>query len=142
MRDDLLNLYSSATTPVANPNRGWRQIDVRLIGPRAQLTVRTTGGLPASAGLLCPWPPPAIKFPGSCDSQQPIPQSSPLPGCVRLSKEVVRAVELNPHGLATLRIFLPATAFAVLTWRQVCGLDYPFTPAPSRPVRVTKTTGG
>jgi hypothetical protein len=36
----------------------------------------------------------------------------------------------TPTGIAALRIFLPATAFAASppgAWRRVCGLDYPFT---------------
>lgn len=43
-----------------------------------------------------------------------------------------RRGESNGTGLAALRIFMPAAAFAARTtarsrWRPVCGLDYPFT---------------
>ena len=55
VRDDLTNLYLLSYYPVPNPNRGWRQISVRLVGPRARnLTVRTRSGyrpLPAQVSI-------------------------------------------------------------------------------------------
>jgi Ca-activated chloride channel homolog len=55
VRDDLANLYLLSYYPVPNPNRGWRQISVRLVGPRARnLTVRTRSGyrpLPAQVSV-------------------------------------------------------------------------------------------
>jgi VWFA-related protein len=45
VRDDLANLYLLSYYPVANPNRGWREIRVRLAGERFRnLTVRTRSG--------------------------------------------------------------------------------------------------
>jgi VWFA-related protein len=45
VRDDLNNLYLLSYYPVPNPNRGWRQINVKLVGPRTRgLAVRTRDG--------------------------------------------------------------------------------------------------
>jgi VWFA-related protein len=45
VRDDLNNLYLLSYYPLPNPNRGWREISVRLVGPRYRnLTVRTRSG--------------------------------------------------------------------------------------------------
>ena len=45
VRDDLANLYLLSYYPLPNPNRGWREISVRLVGPRFRnLTVRTRSG--------------------------------------------------------------------------------------------------
>jgi len=56
----------------------------------------------------------------------------PVDNPKRRDRRVVRAGgPRTPTGIAALRIFIPATAFAALafpsTWRRVCGLDYPFT---------------
>jgi VWFA-related protein len=55
VRDDLTNLYLLSYYPVPNPNHGWRQISVRLVGARARnLTVRTRSGyrpLPAQVSV-------------------------------------------------------------------------------------------
>ena len=51
----------------------------------------------------------------------------PCSGLVGLcSKEMVRAVGIEPTRAKAQRIFIPATAFAA-TRSGVCGLDYPFT---------------
>ncbi len=45
VRNDLNNLYLLSYYPLPNPNRGWREISVRLVGPRFRnLTVRTRSG--------------------------------------------------------------------------------------------------
>jgi len=45
VRNDLDNLYLLSYYPLPNPNRGWREISVRLLGPRFRnLTVRTRSG--------------------------------------------------------------------------------------------------
>jgi VWFA-related protein len=45
VRDDLANLYLLSYYPLPNPNRGWREITVRLAGERFRnLTVRTRSG--------------------------------------------------------------------------------------------------
>jgi VWFA-related protein len=45
VRNDLNNLYLLSYYPLPNPNRGWREISVRLVGPRYRnLTVRTRSG--------------------------------------------------------------------------------------------------
>ena len=59
IRDDLAHLYSLAYYPKANPNRGWRQITVKLSGTRNSYHIRTRNGyrpLPArfSADLRGP----------------------------------------------------------------------------------------
>jgi VWFA-related protein len=68
VRDDLTNLYLLSYYPLANPNRGWREISVRLRGQQFRnLTVRTRNGyrpLPpqitfAAAPAPVPQPPPA-----------------------------------------------------------------------------------
>jgi VWFA-related protein len=45
VRDDLENLYLLSYYPLPNPNRGWREISVRLAGAKFRnLTVRTRSG--------------------------------------------------------------------------------------------------
>jgi hypothetical protein len=45
IRDDLAHLYSLSYYPHANPNRGWRAISVKLVGPRAKkYHIRTRSG--------------------------------------------------------------------------------------------------
>jgi VWFA-related protein len=45
VRNDLNNLYLLSYYPLPNPNRGWREISVRLVGPRFRnMTVRTRSG--------------------------------------------------------------------------------------------------
>ena len=45
VRNDLNNLYLLSYYPLPNPNRGWREISVRLVGARYRnLTVRTRSG--------------------------------------------------------------------------------------------------
>jgi VWFA-related protein len=45
IRDDLAHLYSLSYYPRANPNRGWRAISVKLIGPKAKkYHIRTRSG--------------------------------------------------------------------------------------------------
>ncbi len=45
VRDDLANLYLLSYYPLPNPNRGWRKINVKLVGPRSRgLSVRTRDG--------------------------------------------------------------------------------------------------
>lgn len=45
VRSDLNNLYLLSYYPLPNPNRGWREISVRLVGARYRnLTVRTRSG--------------------------------------------------------------------------------------------------
>ena len=44
IRDDLAHLYSIAYYPRANPNRGWRQISVRLVGENHKYHIRTRNG--------------------------------------------------------------------------------------------------
>lgn len=45
IRDDLAHLYSISYYPQSNPNRGWRAITVRLVGPNAnKYRVRTRNG--------------------------------------------------------------------------------------------------
>src|SRR3990172_5684886 len=45
VRDDLANLYLLSYYPLPNPNRGWREISVRLVGARFRnMTVRTRSG--------------------------------------------------------------------------------------------------
>jgi Ca-activated chloride channel homolog len=60
VRDDLTNLYLLSYYPVANPNRGWREISVRLADRKLRnLTVRTRSGyrpLPAQA-IIAATPP-------------------------------------------------------------------------------------
>jgi Ca-activated chloride channel homolog len=55
VRDDLTNLYLLSYYPLPNPNRGWRQISVKLVGPGAKkFTVRTRAGyrpLPEQASI-------------------------------------------------------------------------------------------
>jgi VWFA-related protein len=55
VRNDLANLYLLSYYPLPNPNRGWREISVRLAGQKYRnLTVRTRSGyrpLPAQANV-------------------------------------------------------------------------------------------
>src|SRR6476646_4159111 len=44
IRDDLAHLYSVAYYPKANPNRGWREISVRLVGEKKKYHIRTRNG--------------------------------------------------------------------------------------------------
>lgn len=44
IRDDLAHLYSLAYYPKPNPNRGWRQISVKLVGSRPSYHIRTRNG--------------------------------------------------------------------------------------------------
>ena len=44
IRDDLAHLYSVAYYPKANPNRGWREITVRLVGEKKKYRIRTRNG--------------------------------------------------------------------------------------------------
>jgi Ca-activated chloride channel homolog len=44
IRDDLSHLYSIAYYPRANPNRGWRQITVKLVGENHKYHIRTRNG--------------------------------------------------------------------------------------------------
>ena len=45
VRNDMANLYLLSYYPLPNPNRGWREISVRLVGARFRnLTVRTRSG--------------------------------------------------------------------------------------------------
>ncbi len=44
IREDLAHLYSLAYYPKANPNRGWRQITVKLSGTRNSYHIRTRNG--------------------------------------------------------------------------------------------------
>ena len=45
VRNDLDNLYLLSYYPLPNPNRGWREISVRLAGAKFRnLTVRTRSG--------------------------------------------------------------------------------------------------
>jgi len=44
IREDLAHLYSLAYYPKANPNRGWRQITVKLAGSRSSYHIRTRNG--------------------------------------------------------------------------------------------------
>jgi len=44
IRDDLAHLYSLSYYPRANPNRGWRQITVKLVGEKKNYHIRTRDG--------------------------------------------------------------------------------------------------
>lgn len=44
IREDLAHLYSLAYYPKPNPNRGWRQITVKLAGSRSSYHIRTRNG--------------------------------------------------------------------------------------------------
>ncbi len=44
IHDDLGHLYSLSYYPHANPNRGWRQISVKLVGERKSYHIRTRNG--------------------------------------------------------------------------------------------------
>jgi VWFA-related protein len=44
IRDDLAHLYSLSYYPRANPNRGWRQITVKLVGEKRNYHIRTRNG--------------------------------------------------------------------------------------------------
>jgi Ca-activated chloride channel family protein len=63
VRNDLENLYLLSYYPLPNPNRGWREISVRLAGSnRRNLTVRTRSGyrpLPAQLSAAVPTPLPS-----------------------------------------------------------------------------------
>jgi VWFA-related protein len=64
VRNDLDNLYLLSYYPLPNPNRGWREISVRLAGQRFRnLTVRTRNGyrpLPAQVNVAAVPPTPAL----------------------------------------------------------------------------------
>jgi Ca-activated chloride channel homolog len=63
VRNDLENLYLLSYYPLPNPNRGWREISVRLAGSKYRsLTVRTRSGyrpLPTQLTAAVPVPPAA-----------------------------------------------------------------------------------
>jgi Ca-activated chloride channel family protein len=44
IREDLAHLYTLAYYPKPNPNRGWRQITVKLAGSRSSYHIRTRNG--------------------------------------------------------------------------------------------------
>jgi len=44
IHDDLAHLYSLSYYPHANPNRGWRQISVKLVGEKKSYHIRTRNG--------------------------------------------------------------------------------------------------
>lgn len=44
IREDLSHLYSISYYPKANPNTGWRQISVRLVGAKQKYHIRTRSG--------------------------------------------------------------------------------------------------
>src|SRR6185437_15086039 len=44
IHDDLAHLYSLSYYPRANPNRGWREISVRLVGEKKKYHIRTRNG--------------------------------------------------------------------------------------------------
>jgi VWFA-related protein len=56
IRDDLVHLYTLSYYPKLNPNRGWRSINVKLVGKDLQkYNIRTRDGyrlMPASAGSV------------------------------------------------------------------------------------------
>jgi VWFA-related protein len=60
VRSDLNNLYLLSYYPAPNPNRGWREISVRLAEPRSRdLTVRTRSGYRPLPPQVLPASPPA-----------------------------------------------------------------------------------
>jgi Ca-activated chloride channel homolog len=73
IRDDLAHLYSISYYPRANPNRGWRSIQVRLVGDelrKAHIRTRTGYRLQANrfssdtATAVVPSPEPTAGDPG------------------------------------------------------------------------------
>ncbi len=55
IREDLAHLYSLSYYPQANPNRGWRTINVRLVGDRLQkYRVRTRDGYRLQQAQISP----------------------------------------------------------------------------------------
>jgi len=44
IHDDLAHLYAVSYYPRANPNRGWREISVKLVGEKKKYHIRTRNG--------------------------------------------------------------------------------------------------
>ena len=71
IRDDLGHLYSFSYYPEPNPNRGWRAINVKLVGEHAkQYHVRTRNGYRPQPNRFNTEPPPASAAPQITDSAQ------------------------------------------------------------------------
>jgi Ca-activated chloride channel homolog len=71
IRDDLGHLYSFSYYPEPNPNRGWRAINVKLVGEHAkQYHVRTRNGYRPQPNRFSTEPPPASAVSQITDSAQ------------------------------------------------------------------------
>jgi len=71
IRDDLGHLYSFSYYPEPNPNRGWRAINVKLVGEHAkQYHVRTRNGYRPQPNRFNSEPPPASAVSQITDSAQ------------------------------------------------------------------------
>ncbi|HXM14164.1 MAG TPA: VWA domain-containing protein, partial [Candidatus Eremiobacteraceae bacterium] len=71
IRDDLGHLYSFSYYPEPNPNRGWRAINVKLVGEHAkQYHVRTRNGYRPQPNRFNSEPPPASAVSQLTDSAQ------------------------------------------------------------------------